>query len=586
MITKDEEEMIGRCLKSVTGVVDEMIVVDTGSSDRTVEIAREMGAKVLTHTWTDDFSAARNRGLAEAAGRWILYLDADEELEQDHREKLRLLASHTEFDGFFLQVHNYVGNESQRATINPIMRLFPNQPYHRFEGAIHEQIAESICRHKENPRFHLTEVKIHHYGYQQEIVIRKEKVQRNIDLLQKALSEEPDHPFYHFNMGVEYLRTNQVAQALDSFLLTKRMIDVKTLSYAHLLYKYLIRCYFTMANWENAVAVSEEAITLYPDYTDLYHYLGITEMVRGQSHKASEALLKAMEIGPAPTTYHTEEGMGTFQTAFLLGKLEEERGNSNEAINWYSESVRHQTSLIAPLYRICKVMKIAGKETEIPSLIFERFQIDKADAVNKIAMILLHCRCITALRILLDTGKGKKIPDLEREQYLLYGALIQGDLASARRQLANGPLRKVSKGKNEWGELSKQLTWVEGNQDKVTGAVRAIFTQRNRKHPRSVTAEKKNYESQSSLVRLQILLESAYASGKVKSFQCLMQTWLEHQETLEQESRVASTNALIKGIVSVADQHLSHLGQQFTELGSAYLQQLRSKFPFEEGYDA
>jgi len=108
VIAKDEEENIARCLDSVRGVCDEIIVVDTGSRDRTAEVAASRGARVFDHPWGDDFAAARNAGLERATGRWILVLDADEELSEGG-EILRQLAQSSDVEGFFLRIRNDMG---------------------------------------------------------------------------------------------------------------------------------------------------------------------------------------------------------------------------------------------------------------------------------------------------------------------------------------------------------------------------------------------------------------------------------------------------------------------------------------------
>src|SRR4029077_17309854 len=107
MIVKDEEAMLPRCLTAVAEPVDELIVVDTGSTDRTVEIAESFGARVLHHAWTGDFSAARNVGLDAATGDWLLYLDADEVLAGGDGPLLRELAGRTWREAFYVTETNH-----------------------------------------------------------------------------------------------------------------------------------------------------------------------------------------------------------------------------------------------------------------------------------------------------------------------------------------------------------------------------------------------------------------------------------------------------------------------------------------------
>ena len=93
MIVKNEEATLAACLASVADLVDEMIVVDTGSTDRTRDVAGQGGARVVDFAWVDDFAAARNESIRHATGDWIFWLDADERLDEANREKLRAVVS-------------------------------------------------------------------------------------------------------------------------------------------------------------------------------------------------------------------------------------------------------------------------------------------------------------------------------------------------------------------------------------------------------------------------------------------------------------------------------------------------------------
>ena len=132
--------MLPGCLEPSTQHVDELIVVDTGSTDRTVEIAESFGAKVLHFPWNGSFSDARNVGLDAATGDWILYLDADEHVVAEDAPKLRALLGETWREGFYLAETNYTGgDESGPAVTHMALRLFRNRPEYRFVGRIHEQ---------------------------------------------------------------------------------------------------------------------------------------------------------------------------------------------------------------------------------------------------------------------------------------------------------------------------------------------------------------------------------------------------------------------------------------------------------------
>ena len=145
MIVRDEEEMLAACLESCREAVSEMIVVDTGSSDRTVEIAESFGARVLHFEWTGNFAEARNVGVDAATGDWILWLDADEQLEPGDAPRLVELTREPWREAHWLVETNYTGqNEAGTASQHLALRLWRNRPHYRFSRAIHEQIRNSM----------------------------------------------------------------------------------------------------------------------------------------------------------------------------------------------------------------------------------------------------------------------------------------------------------------------------------------------------------------------------------------------------------------------------------------------------------
>ncbi|OAB40038.1 hypothetical protein PMSD_03045 [Paenibacillus macquariensis subsp. defensor] len=376
MIVKNEAEHLATCLESVHEVVDEIIVVDTGSTDSTIQIAQHYGANVISFPWTSDFAAARNVGITQAQGTWILILDADEELDQISKAELKLCAIHLEYEGFFLRIHNHIGKEksSPTATVNPILRMFRNRPEHLFRGIIHEQIAASITEIRPNAALHLSTVMIHHYGYADHTVIEKDKIQRNVTLLTKELRRSPNDPFQHFNMAVEYMRLGEHQKALDHIHKSMALIVPDT-SYGHLLHKYEIRCRYALGQIDEALNCCNQAIGIYPEYTDIFHLKGAILFANRMLYEARSALMKAIELGPAPTNYHTETGLGTYLSCNMLGQIAEEVGHDSEAITWYTKSALFQPDWVQTSNRILRMMKCVDREQDIPELLANHFPL-------------------------------------------------------------------------------------------------------------------------------------------------------------------------------------------------------------------
>ncbi|MFF2481212.1 glycosyltransferase [Paenibacillus sp. NPDC058071] len=394
MIVKDEEDYLAACLDSVQGFADEVIIVDTGSKDRTVEIASVYGARVISKAWEQDFSKARNAGLERAEGEWILFLDADERLMEGAPEELQKYMGDPGISAMLLQIRNVVGNgESQGETVHPVLRMFRNNPQHRFEGRIHEQIAAAIVRNNPHARFHMTEAVIHHVGYKQEVVLSKKKEMRNIELLKMAIAEEPDNGFHRYNIGVEHLRLGEPEAALAAFRLSRQMPDFDQLNYAHLVIKYEALSLQLLSRWEEAASISEEGVQRYADYTDMWHYLALCSAYCGRLKKAQDAAERAIAIGTAPLGYHTEAGMGTYRTAYLLGKIFEALQDAQGAIRSYVEALRHQPDLLPPLFRMCVYMKASGQGAKLPQLLATRLQCTDAAAALKLSAVLALSGC-------------------------------------------------------------------------------------------------------------------------------------------------------------------------------------------------
>jgi len=205
MITKDEEQFLGDCLAGVRGVVDEIVIVDTGSTDRTVEIAESFGAVVLHEPWTDDFSAPRNVGLEAATGDWILVLDADEVLSAEQAAQVRELVEDQGVSGYHLRFTNlYSGGKTQGVLM---VRLFRNLPGVHYVNRIHEQVSPSLIQVGEplGLVMSICDIEVVHKGYSEEIIESRGKNERNERLFKVQLEERPDDIYNLYKYG-DFLR--------------------------------------------------------------------------------------------------------------------------------------------------------------------------------------------------------------------------------------------------------------------------------------------------------------------------------------------------------------------------------------------
>ncbi|MCK5944351.1 MAG: glycosyltransferase family 2 protein, partial [Planctomycetes bacterium] len=205
MIARNEERFLGSCLEHARGAFDEFVLVDTGSTDRTVEIAESFGAKVVHDPWDDDFSRPRNRAIEAATGDWILVLDADEFLVGDASERIRELVQNPAALGYHLRFTNlYTGGK----TIGVMMvRLFRNLPGIAYENVIHEQVTPSLQAIGGPLGLTLlgAEIEVEHHGYTEEVMTDRGKNERNERLFLKQMEQQPDDVYGHYKYG-DFLR--------------------------------------------------------------------------------------------------------------------------------------------------------------------------------------------------------------------------------------------------------------------------------------------------------------------------------------------------------------------------------------------
>ncbi|MDP9025231.1 MAG: glycosyltransferase family 2 protein, partial [Candidatus Eremiobacteraeota bacterium] len=201
MIVKNEERFLAQCLQSVADVVDEIIIVDTGSTDRTIEIAKSFHATVIEREWRNDFSWARNESIAPATKRWIMFLDADEDLTPDSKAALRQLRNAPAYhDAVWIRCLNESDDYSGTGAMShALIRIFPNNERIRFRGLIHE--FPTLDNSNNGLQGRMAPIAIVHHGYLKDVVATRNKGDRNYAIVKAATEAEPNDPFHWFNLG-------------------------------------------------------------------------------------------------------------------------------------------------------------------------------------------------------------------------------------------------------------------------------------------------------------------------------------------------------------------------------------------------
>ena len=292
LIVRDESEFIEDCLRSLTGKVAEIVLVDTGSSDDTIDIARRYSIELYHFRWCDDFSAARNYALDRATKDWILYIDADERLEVPDLDAFsRLLADGTKV-GWELRLHPRVG-----WTAYSELRLFRNDPHIRFEGVIHERIGPAVyaVARAKSLSVGACEVRLRHVGYEAD---QRPKNSRNIPSLREYLARDPDRLFCWWHLG-ECLQLagdeDAAIQALTSGIERLRGLAAEKRQLGDsLLYTSLLR--LQHAKGEAIDNLKDEALALFPDNLAIQLIAAQLAVERGDLDTARPVLEKIAAI--------------------------------------------------------------------------------------------------------------------------------------------------------------------------------------------------------------------------------------------------------------------------------------------------
>ena len=211
-IVKDEEKFIWQSLESIKPIADQVIVVDTGSSDNTTKIAHEWGAEVHHFKWVEDFSAARNCSLEFAVKDWILVLDADEEANPESFDALRSFVRQKKILGGTIKIRD-AGLDSQIARVP---RLFRNAPAAHFKGRIHEQVFPSLEKFafEQSMKIGACDFEVIHHGYDSSVKVEKNKVQRNLALLEAEIKMKPDDPVLMTHYSIDLFNDGQQEEAI------------------------------------------------------------------------------------------------------------------------------------------------------------------------------------------------------------------------------------------------------------------------------------------------------------------------------------------------------------------------------------
>lgn len=331
MIVRDEEANLPRCLGSVEGLFDEIVVVDTGSVDRTIEIAREHGARVFDFAWVDDFAAARNAALARATGDYAFWLDADDVMEPAERVKLGALLKRLKNGDEAAYVVRCACDPGENGdggqTVVDHIRLFPVREDVRWGYRVHEQILPALRRAGVSVRW--SDVVVRHTGYA-DSATRARKLERDARILREELEERPEDPFTLFNLGSIAIERRSWAEALE--LLERSLArSAATDSITRKLYALIARARQMQGDSQGALRACAEGLAIDGEDAELWFRRAVVHRERGEPAEAEGSWRRILTLKRPERFASVDQGIYGHLTLRNLAVLARERNDHAEA---------------------------------------------------------------------------------------------------------------------------------------------------------------------------------------------------------------------------------------------------------------
>lgn len=343
MIVCNEGARLAHCLEHVKHAVAEIIIVDTGSTDNTVQIAKQYTDKVYSYAWDNDFAAARNYAIEQTRCEWILSLDADEQL--DNAAALSALLEQTGCDAFCLPLcalkESAAACEYDRFMV---LRLFRRT--YRFKGTIHEYVFlnkdAAIGKAVQPVIWHAAVPTSERYA----------RRGRNITLLKKALTADPANPYLQYYLGTEWLGVRRTDLAIAAFRAALSQLTMEKAVFRSPAVRYLISCYKNSGKFDEALCCCLEESQRYPEYCDLFFEGGVLFELKGEYELAMKWFQVAVKLDPPPLEFFHTSGTEGYLSYYHLGFCAEKLGLYKEAQQYYEQALSANKDYYYPLYQL------------------------------------------------------------------------------------------------------------------------------------------------------------------------------------------------------------------------------------------
>ncbi len=454
LIAKNEESTLGVCLASAADLVHELIVIDTGSTDRTKEVAASFGARVFDFPWCDDFAAARNESLRHATGDWIFWLDADDRIDEENRQKLRtLFASLKDENAAYVMKSRSGPHEGIGSAVDvDHVRLFRNHPELRWQYRVHEQSLPALRRLGADIRW--TDIVIEHTGYQ-DPALERSKLQRNLRLLELDQAEHPDDPFILFNLGWTYQGLGRIAEAVP-YLRQSLERSQPGDSIVRKAYSLLAMGHRQMGQPQEALAACQTGRARHPDDAEMLFLEGQLLRERGDLAAAETCFRQLLQPhGTGHFTSH-DTGLRGFKTRHQLALTYRDQGKHAEAEEQWKAALAEQPQFAPAWLELGKLHLSQGRWPELE----EAAQQLEKDSHGAVEASVLRARGhlarkeFAAARQLLEATIAR-VPQAVQPRVILTHVLLQEGRDDAAAEKALRAVVELDPGQAEsWRNLA------------------------------------------------------------------------------------------------------------------------------------
>jgi len=402
MIVKNEEELLPDCLESIRDWIDEIVIVDTGSTDKTIEIAESYGAKIYHQKWEGNFSKHRNFSLEQATSDWIFIIDADERFIDEDIEIIRKQINKSDYSIIALNVYNVSGKYEEKVTSLASVRLFKRELNLRYKGIVHNQL-------EIDPSLFVirTKARIKHLGYGLPEDKMTAKANRTLELLERQIKEKPEFAFAYFNYAQVLLGQNLsvhtdnppkiIKAAKKAVELTNPKSSDRSEVDIHLMaLEQLAMIHFILGKNDKSEEYALSALEIKDDYLDPILLLGNVYLRNKEFLKAEEFYNRYLA---AQRKYEQSVGVDellmihpkSFHHAYYgLGMVSEFKKEWDQSISFYNDVLKTHPEFLDTASRLGKIYLSRADHEQADK--YFRMQFD-FDPKSHLAAVGLACTC-------------------------------------------------------------------------------------------------------------------------------------------------------------------------------------------------